>query len=372
MKRKLLAIALITGSLAGTAAASSVTTGNLLAIDQTAGTSGEGVLFIDDQSSGIRTLFSDFGNSTQGPTGVDPNAVAWVPATLLGLLGAGQILVTDGSGGTNKEGALYQIDPIMGNRVLLSDFGNSAQGPVGEYPSGVLVAPGLLNGLLGGSGVLVVDPYAGTNGQGAVFSVNANGNRAILSDFGDKTGPQGQYPDSMAYLPNLLGLGGTVLVADGGAGTNGEGELFKLDPTTGARSVLSDFGSSAQGWVDPNPESTPVSVTVSPAGQIYVLVQELSAGGGGAVVKVDPSTGDRTLVTDFSDASEGPTGIAPDNLAWLSSGLLGVTDADAGPEGDGELFTVDPSTGQRNTLSDFGNSQQGALGSEPSGLTIAQ
>lgn len=369
MKRKLVAIALASG-FAGVALASSIVTGDLLAIDQTAGTSQLGGLFIVDHNSGTRTLFSDFGNASQGATGVDPNSVGSMPAALLGLLAPAETLVTDGSAGTNGQGALFEVNETTGNRTLLSDFGSSAQGTLGQDPSGVLViSPGLLNW----SGVLVVDPMGGTNGQGAIFSISSSGNRTLITDFGDSTGPQGQYPDSMAYFPGLLGIGSTVLVADGSAGTNAEGELFTVDPATGARTVLSDFGNGAQGWVDPNPQSTPMSVTVSSSGQIFVLVQELSSGGGGAVIQVDPSTGIRTLLSDFSNSSEGATGIAPNGITWLPSlGALGVTDADAGPEGSGALFTVNPATGQRGTLSDFGNTGQGPLGSEPSGLGVAQ
>jgi hypothetical protein len=370
MKRKIVALALASG-FAGVALASSIVTGDLLAIDQTAGTSQLGALFIVDQNSGDRILFSDFGNSSQGDTGVDPNSVAWMPAALLGLLAPAETLVTDGSAGTNGQGALFEVDPTTGNRTLLSDFGNSAQGTVGQDPSGVLViSPGLLNW----SGVLVIDPMAGTNGQGGLFSVNSSGDRTLITDFGDSTGPQGQYPDSMAYFPGLLGiLGNTVLVADGSAGTNSQGELFTVDPATGTRAVLSDFGNGAQGWVDPDPLSTPMSVTVSPSGQIFVLVQELILGGGGEVIQVDPSSGIRTLVTDFNDSCGGTAAVAPTGIAWLpSSGTLGITDADAGAEGNGTLFTVNPSSGACTVLSDFGNTGQGALGNEPSGLGVAE
>lgn len=36
---------------------------------------------------------------------------------------------------------------------------------------------------------------------------------------------------------------GNILVIDINAGAGGRGALFRVDPTTGARTVLSDFGS---------------------------------------------------------------------------------------------------------------------------------
>lgn len=49
-------------------------------------------------------------------------------------------------------------------------------------------------------------------------------------------------PPAAAQLPP-----GTILVADASAGTGGSGALFQVDPTTGARTLLSDFGNADQG-----------------------------------------------------------------------------------------------------------------------------
>jgi hypothetical protein len=59
--------------------------------------------------------------------------------------------------------------------------------------------------------------------------------------------------------------GGTILVVDRSAGTNGQGGLFRVDPTTGARTVLSDFGSGANQGVDP------LGVAVEAGGTILVV-----------------------------------------------------------------------------------------------------
>jgi uncharacterized repeat protein (TIGR01451 family) len=52
---------------------------------------------------------------------------------------AGTILVTDQDAGTGAGGALFQVDPTTGIRTILSDFGNSTQGPVGVTTDGVAV-----------------------------------------------------------------------------------------------------------------------------------------------------------------------------------------------------------------------------------------
>ena len=57
---------------------------------------------------------------------------------------------------------LFRVDPASGDRNMVSDFGNAAQGPLGASPFGlVLEAAGT---------VLVIDFDAGT-GSGVLFRV---------------------------------------------------------------------------------------------------------------------------------------------------------------------------------------------------------
>jgi hypothetical protein len=95
---------------------------------------------------------------------------------------------------------------------------------------------------------LVVDVNAGTGRRGALFCMSpATGTRLLLSDFGDAAqGPLGVTPFGVA-----VEAAGTILVADQNAGTNGQGALFRVNPSTGARTLLSDFGSGANQGVDP-------------------------------------------------------------------------------------------------------------------------
>lgn len=377
MKRafaKFLYFILASLTFSSTFPAQALSSGTILVVDSTAGTNAQGALFAVNPTNGQRILISDFGASAQGPQGVDPEGICWVPATLLGP--KPMILVTDGSAGTNGWGALFGVDPDSGQRTLLSDFGNTAQGPTGLYPLSVTVAPAGLLGL--GSAILVLDAYAGTNGQGALFVVNPNnGQRLLLSDFGlSSQGPQGAYPDSVMVLSGgLLGLGTSLVVSDGSAGTNGLGALFTVDPYTGNRTLISDFGSSDQGPVDPDLNSFPNSVAVFHGGLLGLspglLVTDSYSGTEekGSLFKVDPGTGLRTLLSDFGDPSEGPMGVDVNGVVAANSKIL-VLDGGAGTHGLGALFTVDLLSGTRTLLSDFGQNTQGTLGSYPTGLAV--
>jgi hypothetical protein len=49
----------------------------------------------------------------------------------------GDALVIDQTAGTDFLGALFRVDLTTGDRTLISDFGNAAQGSLGLNPNGV-------------------------------------------------------------------------------------------------------------------------------------------------------------------------------------------------------------------------------------------
>jgi len=215
-------------------------------VDQNAGPGGNGALFRVDPASGARNLVSDFGDAAQGPLGSEPHGLA--------LGASGTVLVIDQAAGTSFNGALFRVDAISGNRSLVSDFGNPAQGPLGDGPSGLaLEASGT---------VLVIDVVAGTSFSGALFRVDpASGARSLVSDFGDGAqGPLGAGPFGLA-----LEAGGTVLVIDLSAGTGFDGALFRVERLSGQRVQVSDFGNAGLGDLGVDPSGVAVVVPTATA-----------------------------------------------------------------------------------------------------------
>lgn len=91
--------------------------------------------------------WSDFGDASQGIRAEHPQGVALEPdGSILvidpGLPGLQDPSLLDPSLLDPSIGALFRIDPVSGVRTLLSDFGDSAQGPTSQDPVAVAVLRG--------------------------------------------------------------------------------------------------------------------------------------------------------------------------------------------------------------------------------------
>jgi hypothetical protein len=314
-----------------------LTPGDILVIDQSAGTDFRGALFRIDPQTGTRTVLSDFGKSTQGRLGGDPVGVA--------VEMSGSILVTDHFAGTDFRGVLFRVHPQSRTRAVLSDFGDGSQGPLGANPLGVAVE-------VAGT-ILVTDHFAGTNSRGALFRIDPQtGTRTVLSDFGDSA--QGPLGDPVGVA---VETSGTILVSNSVAGTDSRGALFRVDPQTGTRTVLSD-GNASQGSLGTNS----LGVGVEVAGTVLVGNSVAGTNLRGALFRVDPETGTRTLLSDFGDSGQGPVGEVPLGVAVEGTGTILVSNSVVGTNFRAVLFRLDPQTGTRAVLSDFGDAGQGPVG----------
>jgi len=320
--------------------------GDILVTDFSAGTNFRGALFSVNPVTGNRTVISDFGNASQGTLGLDPLGVALGPS--------GDILVIGFDAGTNFRGALFSVNPVTGNRTVISDFGNASQGTLGEDPKGVALGPS--------GDILVIDPSAGT--KGALFSVNPfTGNRTVISDFSNASqGTLGATPFRVAVVPPQPNPG-DILVIDQDAWAGGNGALFSVNQFDGSRKVLSNFGNFPQGV---NPDG----LAVGAFGDTLVIDENAGTGERGALFSVDSFRGIRTMISDFGNPAQGQLGVEPVGVAREASGNILVIDRSAGTEGRGTLFRVNPTNGNRTVVSNFGNFSQGELGIDPVGIAL--
>jgi sugar lactone lactonase YvrE len=210
--------------------------------------------------------------------------------------------------------------------------------------------------------ILVVDTDASPGSRAVLFQVDPQtGARTVIHDFG------GSNPTAVAVEAD-----GGILVTDPDAGTDPSGgasewgALYRLvpDPGTGelVRTILTDFG------VGDSTGRNPRAVTVEADGQILVVNGNGGTANRAVLVRIDPPTGDRRIVTDFGNDQQGPLGIDPRGVAVEADGQILVIDAQAGTSGAGELVRIDPRTGVRTTLSNFGAGAN--PGSNPSSVAV--
>ena len=122
---------------------------------------------------------------------------------------------------------------------------------------------------------------------------------------------------------------GDLIVAD-----IGRDAVFRIDPVTGDRTVLSGMG------VGSGPSLLQVrGVAVDRWGQIYVTDAESTRR---RVVRIDPISGSRTLVSG-TDRGTGPNLVAPFALAFDSEGELYLSDISTGLDA---IFHIDIRTGE--------------------------
>jgi hypothetical protein len=318
--------------------------------------SGSAGVFRVDPTTGMRTLLSNFANAAQGPTGVAGSLAVdachaiyvtdqasdqlgklfevfpdgtrilrsnatdatqgpgWYTPYGVGVDTDGSILVTDrGQGGGGSFAGLWSVDANSGFRRRVTDYGNGAH----AAPEGVTrdANDNILIGDAEGPAYTGIGTTCSDLGDcGALFQVDrSTGVRTLLSDFDTNLaqGPRGE--DAGRSL--ALDTDGSIFVVDPFAApgsadcfdTVGCGALFRVNlvgPPPGVRTLVSAWGTAAQGTVG---SSRPTGVAVGTDGAI--LVAGCNGTSGPAVCRVDRVTGVRTVLSDFQNPAQGPTGI---------------------------------------------------------------
>lgn len=286
----------------------------------------------------------------------------WLPVAHAQLTGGDSLIVDQqfGTATTGLRGGLFVVK-ANGARNVLSDFNNLVQGPLGG--GGAAGVSGVVVELAGT--ILVTDRSGGTGGRGQVFRIDANGIRTTLTDFANMAqGPVAVQPTGLALEAN----GNIVVATLQLSGGQPQGVLFRVDPATGNRTILSDSNNMALG----PPISEPYGVAIEATGAILVIDPTAGTNGRGALFRVDPATGNRTLLSNFGAMTQGPLGTDPTGVTVDSAGGILVIDQRGGiiNQNIGVLFRVDPITGNRTIFSDFSDSAQGPVGRTPTGVAV--
>jgi uncharacterized repeat protein (TIGR03803 family) len=273
-----------------------------------------------------------------------------IPAAGLVLDNAGNLYGTTEYRGTSDWGIVFKLD-TTGTETVLHSFTGGADGATPRAGL-ILDSTGNLYGtaLQGG-------PPCGSFTCGVVFKVDSSGNQTVLHGF---TGADGLWPEAGL----LRDSGGNLYGTTSAGGSSGHGVVFKLDATTGTETVLYTFTGAADG-AQPLAGLVPDS-----AGNLYGTTQTggdfstCTADGCGVMFKLDPTTGQETVLHTFTGGADGryPSG----NLVQDSVGnLYGTTGAGGAScifsgEGCGVVFKLDSVTGKETVLYTFTGGTDGA------------
>jgi uncharacterized repeat protein (TIGR03803 family) len=300
--------------------------GNLYGVTYSGGTNDEGTLFQYSQS-GDFTLLHSFGGGTDG---VNPSSPLrqFNGNSFLGMTETG------GQQGGFGGGIIYSLTPPVqpGGTSVYSDFytfgtnpndgcGPSESTPLAIYSPGGFTLPvffGVTDGC--GNGNLL--------GYGTVFAIS-NGVSSVVYAF--TGGADGSAPSALILGKdgNLYGTAtsGSFL---GGVGGNG-GVLFKIvltstsNPITGTFSVLYAF---------PTGSTCCNALIEGSNGYLY-------AANNGEIVKVDPSSGAGTILHSFGGSPTDGAGIS--GLIQGTDGFLYGTTTNGGINSDnGTVFRIAP------------------------------
>ncbi len=288
---------------------------------------------------------------------------------------AGDLLVTD-----TFADALLQVDPGSGDRTVLSSSGTGT-GTNLASPDGVAVAADgtiyVANGLAGH--VLSIDPatgdrssvastggvvtglavapsgvlYANDSFQNAVYRIDPVGNSAILLSGGTNApSTMGAGPDLTSPDGIAVATDGTVYVAEGL-----DGSVLSIDPTNGDRTVVSAGTNSTHPTVGSGPDLLAITdIVVEASGNL--LVNDIFRD---ALVRIDPANGNRTVVA--SDTVPDATNAFVNSDGLTLSGAAAIT-AEALDEA---LLSVDVATGTRTLQS----AAAGAFGARGAGAAFS-
>ncbi len=346
-------ILLLTGLLlAANPVQAEVKAGDILVTDYASGTDGRGALVAVDPATGQRRILSDFGNAVQGSLGSSPLSVAVFRCKLEERTESAnskaenrnphdcsngetvQIFVSDST-------VLLKVDPNNGYRTFVSDFG---QGDLNE---------GVFNyGLaVNAKGKVIASQYKQALPNLEIHQVLVRidpetDTRTLVSDLFN---PDQGAIDSGTFITDLvIEHSGKILIGTANENDYASGAIFRVNPSTGKRKLLSDFTNAAQG---------PVASLFFSTGLATETSKKIVAIGGNFLLRIDPETGQRTVLSDFDNPVQGITGFAPRGAVVEKSGKIVVSAVVT--EFSSSLFRIDPKTGQRTLLSDSANPEQG-------------
>lgn len=312
--------------------------GNLYGAATGGGSSGSGVVYEVSPTTGAMTVLANFPRSG----GISPDGYQ-----LSGGLFAdssGNLYGTALFGGSNLAGTVYEVATGTGAISAVTFNGTN-----GEYPNSVLI-PDTGGNLYG------IAEDGGAHGAGTIFELAAGSQTlTALASFNEPSTGQSPFGELIADANgNFYGTAFS-------GGVNGDGTVFELTAQTHSLIALASFN----GTDGSRPSN---GLLADPHGNFYGTTQTGGAYNDGTVFELNPNTGALTTLFSFN----GTDGAEPDGtLIFNSNGQLLGTTFHGGPDNDGTVFELDPTSSTLTTLFDFtGTTDEWPNGAYPEGALL--
>lgn len=273
------------------------------------------VIRVDPATGATTVVAREFG-PTGGPRLAAPSGIA--------IAADGDLIVV------NNANSIIRVNPSTGARTTISDNANPAGGPSLTQAHGIAIAA---NG-----DVIVID--SGASGEGAVIRVDptTGARTTVVDNTNPALGPPFTDPRGVAVAAN-----GDLFVTARSAGTRG---VLRIDPATGAHSLVANTLTAGGGA-----EGSPYGIAVAASGDL--IVTDPYAGGpdnGPTIFRINATTGARSIISDNANPAGDPKFYFPQGIAITADGALIVVD-EGMFTGNGSVDRVDPITGARSWIS---------------------
>jgi hypothetical protein len=181
----------------------------------------------------------------------------------------------------------------------------------------------------------------------------------LLRNPRDLANPTQGGTDSDRFITDLaLERSGKILIGTARGSGQPDSAIFRVHPVTGKRRLLSDFANAAQG-ADVADLWFSTGLAIETSGQIMATSGGSIAAPRDLRLWIEPKTGQRIVLSDFDNPAQGNIGARLKGVAAEESGEIIVGVAKPGFSNATLLFRVEPTTGERALLSDSDNPVQG-------------
>ena len=296
--------------------------GTFYGITTAGGSSGVGTVFAFDPATKKEKVLHSFTGFADGYTPFG------------GLLSHGGLLYgTTEFGGTNGSGTVYSVDPATAAEKVLYVFQGGTDGdqPMSDLieKDGILYGTTLNGGHIPGTGI--------KTDAGTVFAVDArSGAESLVYSFDENGGHDGINPWA-GVIERGGNLYGTTYYGYNDQGVSYYGTVFELGPNSGYDTLLYSFRGDADGGF-------PFAGVIFVGKDLYGIGSFSGQGncggsGCGVVFRVDPATGAETVLHSFTGAKDGGN---PEAGLIYNNGTFYGTTFDGGTANAGTVFKLVP------------------------------